>query len=98
MVVDCVVVLLHPHRKLLYLGVWWNIIDYVLSCTSGTVCGLPLFLGELASLRVLLLVCGPAFGPLSMDTSGFSCHTPAADMIEWLWFGIWYLMDVIHVV
>ena len=33
-----------------------------------------------------------------MNTSGLICHFPAADMIEWVWLGILYLINVIHVV
>ena len=33
-----------------------------------------------------------------MHTSGSSCHTPAADVIEWEWLVIFYLMDIFHVV
>ena len=33
-----------------------------------------------------------------MHTSSSSCHTPAADVIEWEWLVIFYLMDVFHVV
>ena len=44
-----------------------------------------------------LLPSGPASSSLNIH-SGFSCHTPAADMIEGTWVGIFYLMDVFHVV
>ena len=35
---------------------------------------------------------------LVMYTSGFSCHTPPADMIKWVWLENLYLVDVFHVV
>ena len=34
--------------------------------------------------------------PSSLHTSGSSCHTPAADVLEWEWLVIFYLMDVFY--
>ena len=34
----------------------------------------------------------------SMETSGSSCYTPAADTIKWVWLDILYLMHVFYVV
>ena len=44
-VLNCVELdLFHPHRKLVVVGVWWNVIDCAFWCLPGTigiVCGLP---------------------------------------------------------
>ena len=32
----------------------------------------------------------PSFQSIEMHTSGSSCHTPAVDMIEWEWLGIFF--------
>ena len=36
--------------------------------------------------------------PLSSNTSGFSCHTPVADVIKWVWYDLFYLMEAFYVV
>ena len=33
-----------------------------------------------------------------MHTSGFSCHTPAADTIKWALLETLYLVDIFHIV
>ena len=40
----------------------------------------------------------PVIGVHQMNTSGSSCHTPAADMIKWAWLDKLYLMHVLYVV
>ena len=42
-------------------------------------------------------LCTPAVPPPSINSES-ATDTPAADMIEWEWLGIFYLMDVFHVV
>ena len=95
-------------------GVWWltSLCPFRLCCTIGIVCGLPwVDLGEWASLRnrtVLVVWPGCLATPLQPSFRSIEyikCTLPAlaATPLLWTWLnesglGIFYLMDVFHVV
>ena len=57
----------------------------VLTCTIGIVCGLPVVVSQKTSLKNRMVLSG-------ILISGSNCHTPAAEMIEWEWLVIFYLV------